>query len=108
MSCRVLVEINILPHVRIAMCQCTNVLVLSSVPWAPWLQGIERFYETVMQGLLRHIKFEGEVASVSADRLLVDVSVFLIPRPSDSCEVYTGCKPRVCEGEVLLPMYHQL
>ena len=88
------------------MYQCT--LVLLSVLWAPWLQGIERFYETVMQGLLRHIKFEGEVASVSADRLLVDVSAFLIPRSSNSCEVYTGCKPRVCEGEILLPMYNQL
>ena len=35
------------------------------------LQGIERFYDTVMQGLLRHVKFEGEAASASEVSLLL-------------------------------------
>ena len=64
---------NTLPTICFHMNVCAYMCAVCVYMCAVCVQGMERFYDTVMQGLLRHIKFEGEVVLPSECCLLAGV-----------------------------------
>ena len=70
-----------------------------------------KFYDTLMQAILRHVRFDGKCVNewvwqlhtymYTVASVLLLLSAFMLHNYLYSCQVCTGCQPWICEGEIL-------